>query len=450
MTYHNAVKYVKNAPNSSVGDLSSERLGYICRLIDNPQKKFNYLRLAGTNGKTICSAMLSSVLDLSGYSVCALNMSLLDDPRNNIKVNCQPLDIPEFTALIQTVASLASQMQGQISSARAQMNGDNIPEEIAKIPSALLENDAQLALTRSEILLLAALIYCREKHCKICIIESSNGESDPSLFLPPPFAAVICGAIPSTDKRRIHKIKSYLQRGINEVVSAPEDTVAYKAISDTCASINCRLSVPVRSALTLKQLSLIGSRFVYGNEEYRLSLCGRFQTTNAITVIETLKLLRRSGYGIPLSAEKEGLARVRIPSRFEVISINPTIIADSTYKDEAVETVCESLFDFSEITGRVISLCLPPEENLIKKYVEMLTARGYTISEIYTLTNDEKHCEELTEKLYGKYPLLPYPTAKALSKKIFASLEADSVLLISGSSTFTNPIRLEITRLFQF
>ena len=53
MTFNNATKYVKNAPDSYVGDHSAERLCYLLEKLDDPQKKIKYIRLAGTNGKTI-------------------------------------------------------------------------------------------------------------------------------------------------------------------------------------------------------------------------------------------------------------------------------------------------------------------------------------------------------------------------------------------------------------
>lgn len=446
MTYNNAVKYVKNAPRSHIGDHSTERFEYLCHLLDYPQRRFKYIRLAGTNGKTICGAMLSSVVSEAGYTVCELNTSDTHEARDHIRVNCEMLEIDVFTKLIETVFELSKTLKKQIELAKAELElSEELSEPLRMLPRSLLDIENASTLTRCEILLLATLIYCKSHRVDLCILES-GGDSDPSLALPAPFGAIICGAIPSNDKRQIMRIKTYIQRGISEVVSAPEDPAAYKAISDTCAAINCRLSVPIRSALCIKQLSLMGCRFLYGGEEYRLSLCGRFQTTNAITAIEAFKLLRRHGYKIPLDSEKAGLSKVKIPARFEVLSINPTIIADSTYKNEAVETVCESLFDFSEMIGRSISLCLPPEPELINKYLEMLGARGYTVNEIFTV---ELEGNELTD-ISSAYRITTAPTAKALSKILFSSLSKENVLLVSGHSVFTNALRLEIVRKLQF
>ena len=450
MTYNNATKYVKNAPESHIGDHSAERLAYLFSKLDEPQKRLRYIRLAGTNGKTICKAMIASVLSESGYTACELTLTPLSDVRNNILVNREPLEIAEFTTLIQTVSELAIELKKQIERAKAELSeAETLEGDAAKLPEALITANDAAVLTQSEILLLAAIIYAKKHRLDLTVIES-KGDADPSLCLPAPFAAVICGAIPSNDTRQIMRIKNYIKRGTNEIVSAPDDPLSYKAISDTCAAINCRLSVPVRSSLTLKQLSLLGTRFVYANEEYRLSLCGRFQTTNAITAIETFKLLRRHGFNISLSAEKKGLEKVKVPARFEVLSLLPTIIADSTYKSEAVETVCESLFDFSEITGREIALCLPVDAELIKKYFEMLSARGYKICELFTVCDNEETKESLLVSLPQLTQLTFAKNAKALTKLMAEKASTERILLISGPSAFASAIRLEVIRKLQF
>lgn len=451
MTYHNAQKFINSAPIHNEENYSFDRINYLASLLGAPHKNINYIRLAGSNGKTICSSLLSSVLVNAGYKVCTLNMSQLSDVTDNIRLNTRPISIDDFIHAIQTIVSASSDMRKNVKEARLSAMAENsevsVPEDI---PASLLLETAELALTRTEILLLAALCIYKEKECDLCIIESVHNDIDPSLFLKLPITAVICGAIPNSDKEQINRIKAYIRRGIGEVVSAPQNSLAYKTIADSCAAINCRLTIPARSSLTLNQLSFIGTSFVYNGESYRLSLCGRFQTTNAITVIETLKVLRRHGYKISTDAEKDGLAKVKIKSKFEVLSVNPTIIADSTYKQEAIETVCESLFDFSEITGRQLQLMLPPDVNLIKKYLTMLGNRGYNISCIYTLCESEAETSYILSALPSDVTLKSFKTPKAAVKYIFPMLNSESLWLISGRYSFTAPIRLEIMRTLEF
>ena len=91
MTYHNAVKYISCAPRETEIKHSYDRLSYLAELLGGPHKRLNYIHLAGSNGKTICSALLSSVLTRSGYKVCSLNMSELSDTKENIRHNALPL-----------------------------------------------------------------------------------------------------------------------------------------------------------------------------------------------------------------------------------------------------------------------------------------------------------------------------------------------------------------------
>ena len=450
MTYHNAQKFINSAPTYNEENYSFDRISYLSSLLGAPHKNLNYIRLAGSNGKTICSSLLSSVLVEDGYNVCTINMSQLSEVTDNIRLNTAPLSIDDFTRTVQSVVSACSDMRKNIEEARLSgiLEGDSSSQ--SEIPASLISGDLEITPTRAEILLLAALCVYKEKGCDLCIIESIHNDVDPSLFLKLPITAVICGAIPNSDKEQINRIKAYIRRGIGEVVSAPQNSLAYKTIADSCADINCRLTIPARSSLTLKQLSLIGTSFLYNGESYRLGLCGRFQTTNAITVIETLKVLRRHGYKISLEAEKNGLAKVKIKSKFEVLSVNPTIIADSTYKQEAVETVCESLFDFSEITGRQLQLMLPPDISLIKKYLAMLGDRGYNISCIYTLCDSDAEISDILSALPNDITLKSFKTAKAAVKYVFPTLNSDSFWLISGRYSFTASIRLEIMRTLEF
>ena len=451
MTYHNAEKYITGARDAANERYSHDRIAYVASLLGAPQKKLNYIHLAGSNGKTICSALLSSVLAKSGYNVCTITLSRQSDVKENIRHNASPISIEMLTEMIELVSAAVNQMKDNVAHARAILSAEEeLTSELSDIPESLLADDALLTLTHAEIILLAGMCFYAKHGCEICVIESTHSATDPSLFLKPPFAAVICGAIPNEDRQQIARIRTYIRRGITEIVSAPQNAFAHKTISDICAEINCRFTVPVRSSLTVKQLSLIGTSFLYGGESYKLSLCGRFQTTNAITVIEIVKMLRRCGFDIPTEKEKEGLSAVKIKSRFEVLSASPTIIADSTYKLEAVETVCESFFDFSEITGRYVKLCLPCDAELINTYIDILTARGYKIPMIYTISKDETEKQSVSTGIPADYTVEFLPTPKATAKALLSSLERDDVLIVSGRYSFTDPVRLEIMRALAF
>lgn len=59
----------------------------ICKLLGNPENKFNSVHIAGTNGKGSVSHMLASVLQCAGYKVGLYTSPHLKDFRERIRIN---------------------------------------------------------------------------------------------------------------------------------------------------------------------------------------------------------------------------------------------------------------------------------------------------------------------------------------------------------------------------
>lgn len=401
MTYLNAKKYINSA-----GDAEHESESNILAILDafgNPHKRIKYLRLAGSNGKTVCAEMLTSIMTAAGYCVGCLKMPLRNEPRENIYIGKSCLSMNEFSELVAQIRSLSAQLS--------------------------------LSLTKAEILLAVALLAFRNNNCDLYIIECDHFGEDPSRFLPSPFATVICGTIPSDNANQISRIRSYIIKGVQEIVSAPQNNDAYKIISDTCISVNCRLTLPSKSKISIEKMTLGGTEFTYKDRAYKLGLCGKFQVSNAVLVLETVDMLLRKGFDIPQNAVEEGIRKIKIPAKFEVVSISPLIIVDSTHTKVAIETVSDSLADFKDMTGNKIRVCLPLGD-IVDDYVNVLQKRGYEIEQVIVFDPDEKTSSDGNT--------VPVKTVKSLVKTALDSLSNDTILLISGDYPFVNPVRYQL------
>lgn len=426
MTYHNAIKFIKTAPNiTPKDDSASDRILALCAALGNPQKKIKYIRLAGSNGKTVCARMLISILNKAQIENGCLSMPIYSDVRDNVRINGNPITMDQTVEYV-----------SQIKAAVEQINAESYQE-----------SNTVFKPTAHEILLCMAMLAFVANKCSVCIIESDHNGEDPSRFLPAPFAAVICGSIPieDRDKHDIYKIRSYICRGVREIVSAPQNPEAYKVIADTCSSVNCRLTLAIKNNIEVTRLTLRGTSFNYKDHEYSLRVCGKFQTVNAVVAIESADMLSRFGYKISREDVVAGLYAVTAPCKFEILSVMPTIIADSTHTPIAIEAVCDSLLDFQDITGKNIRLCLPDGE-LISQYVSALQSRGYSIEKISALEIKELSADRGEIKA----PLSLCKTEKATAKDALASLDNQSALLISGSSNFTRKIRYELLNILGF
>ena len=442
MTYHNAVKYILSAPSKNGAAESFERIRLLSARLGSPHRHIKYVRFGGSNGKTVCQTMLSRILTESKIKVGSLLMPAYDDPRENILICDSPLSMQDTVRHVSRIVEAVNSLKTEIECFK---NDDAITE--SDIPEAIISGKISIEPTKNEIIFLMALLSFAEAGCSICLIECDHNGADPTKMLAPPFSTVICGTIPGENTKETYRIRSYLQRGITEVISAPQNGETYKIISSACARINCRLSVPTRSQLQITRLSLGGSEFSYRGEKYSLGLCGRFQIHNATTVIETVHMLERTGFRIDRTAISRALTSISVRSKFETLSIFPTIIADSTHKSEAVDTMCDTLGDFKQQTGDKLCLCISPDKELIEEYAKSLNAHGYTLEQII-VASDKESFDPSGMDLGVDVTVIP--SFKAVAKNVISAAKENGFVLITGDAKTADEVRKEVLRILEF
>lgn len=441
MTYHNAIKYILSAPDKNGLASSLDRIKLLCERLGSPHNHLKYIRFAGSNGKTVCQLMLSKILVKNGTHVGSLIMPASQEPRENILIDGEPISMADTVKYVSKIAAVVNELREEIAECPPETDG---VRNSFGIPEPFVMGKLDITPTKNEIIMLVALMAFKESRCALSLIECEHNGADPTRLLGTPICAVICGTIPPAATKETQKIKSYIKNGLPEIVSAPQDSVTYKIISDACAAINCRLSIPARSALRINRISLTGSEFTYRTNKYTLGVCGRFQIQNAVTVLETVQMLRRSGIDISERAAADGLRAVSMTGRFETISVSPTIIADSTHKIEAVGTMSRSLEDFKEQTGSEITLCLPPDLPLISAYLDSLEEMGYSIKKLIVINSDEEFAKNFS---YIQFEISFPKSYKSAATEI---LNSGSLTLISGMAEDTKLIRREILRILEF
>ena len=401
MTYLNAKKYIASLPLEEQEEVAGSRLRRVLDALGNPQKGLKYVTLTGSNGKSVCAEMLLAVYNDSSYTVGGMFSANLKDPRRSVRIGGEVLSMDAAAELVAKIRATVQELNTQ-------------KED---------EQEPPIQLSRSEIFLCMALLAFRDADCRLCFVESDLQGSDVTRFLPPPMGAVICGAIPHDDRDEMQSIRQTIRHGIREIVSAPQNLESHTLIANTCASIQCRLTVPTRSEIQIGRLTLRSTEFSYQGTSFRLGLCGKFQITNATVVLETLSMLERMGFPVSEEQKTRGLANLRIPGKFEVLSSSPTIIADSTHARVAIGTVLESLDDFRTVIGTSIRLLLP-DGALTEPYLETLGEMGYDVRKVILLSD-------------------------AL-KSALDSLSPDEILLISGPDDFTQEIRYDLLQILGF
>ena len=111
MTYHNAIKYIKNAPNITPKDSSAkQRIERLCAMLGNPQRKIKYIRLAGSNGKSVCAQMMTSILNCAGILSGCLTMPLLSELRENIRIGGTPISMEDTVRFTEQISKAVAKI----------------------------------------------------------------------------------------------------------------------------------------------------------------------------------------------------------------------------------------------------------------------------------------------------------------------------------------------------
>lgn len=400
MTYLNAKKHIAALPEALSEEKPGARLAKALARLGNPQKNLKHLRLTGSNGKSVTAGLLLSIASHSPYRVGYLSHHSESEPRQAIRIGEEAITMEQMATLTDSLRKL------------------------------LAEGEEPLALSQSEFMLCLGLMAFREAKTDFSIIEEDPQAPGAARHLPVPFGAVICGTIPHSDPDEIQGIRSGIRHGIREIVSAPQDKDAYSVIFDTSSSVGCRLTVPPRAMIEALRLSLRSTEFAYNGKAYTVGVCGRFQIANAALVLETVEMLGRNGFAFSEEAVRQGLAEVKLPCKFEILSVTPTVIADSTHSPVAIETVCRSMADFRDTIGSRVILCLP-DGPLAEQYTKILSEMDYSIP-MTLLLSDRSEVIDSTYRFHRK---------KELVKTALKSLTPDTILLISGPHAFTENLR---------
>ncbi len=313
MTPEEAVAYIESCTWSRTR-LGLDRTRELLHGLGDPQKRLRFIHVAGSNGKGSTCAMLDAILRRAGYRV-----GLYTSP------------------YIQTFAE------------RMRVNGQNIPDDaLASITERVraIADEMEDHPSQFELVTAIAMVYFLAEGCDIVVLEvGMGGALDSTNVIDAPEAAVITNiGLEHTE---------YLGNTLAEIAAAkagiikpgcacvcydgaPETTAVVAAV---CGEMGVPLAVAERSRLTPLAQSLDGQRFLWKGTEYALALLGPHQQQNAATALETVAALRRRGWRIEEAAVREGLASVRWPARFEVLSRRPLFILDGGHNPQCAEAL---------------------------------------------------------------------------------------------------------------
>ncbi|MBO5556597.1 MAG: bifunctional folylpolyglutamate synthase/dihydrofolate synthase [Oscillospiraceae bacterium] len=317
MDYTQALQYIDGV--SWLGSKPGlDRVRALLEKLGDPQKELKFVHVAGTNGKGSCAAMTASILKAAGYRTGLFTSPYLFRFTERMQVNNQEIENDVLADLVTRIQPLADSMEDH-------------PTEF-------------------ELMTAAALLWFREEHCDIVVLEvGMGGRFDATNIIDRSEVSVIMNigldhtAVLGDTVEKIAAEKAGIVKPGGDVVLYQQQESVEAVVRAACEAAGARLHVADFSQIRPEFDSLEGQVFRYRGESYALPLLGAHQLRNAAVVLEAVQVLRDKGWLLEQDAVEHGLYAVSWPARFETVHEDPFVVVDGGHNPQCAQTVAENL-----------------------------------------------------------------------------------------------------------
>lgn len=417
MEYEEEFHYLDSLTGSGIR-LGLQRTEAVLSYLGNPHYYLNTIHVAGTNGKGSTAAIISSILEGSGYKVGLYTSPHLDNFQERIKIN--GISIPDERA-------------GQL---------------IRRVRQ-LIEGDSQgSSLTYFEFITAMALSYFAQKKVDIAILETGMGGRFDATNVVRPLVSVITSIGIDHTKYlgntllAIAREKAGIIKAGGRTVCAHLSPKVRRFMEEYCQTIEVKVRFYGKD-FWVKRLEggKDGQRFNFFSREkryndLRLSLLGNHQIINAATAIEVCHQLNEVGFVIQPGDIRRGLEKVCWEGRLEIMAYDPIIVLDGAHNPQAVKALVaaiKKIFSFKKIFI-IFGVLQDKNYAIMIKNISSLFANNLVI--IITKPSTPRGAGvDLVEKEFikrGQKPIIIEDVTKAITQVKDLSTSED-IICITGS-----------------
>ena len=273
--------------------------------LHNPHEQFKSIHVAGTNGKGSTSHMIASILQEAGYKVGLYTSPHLNDFRERIKVNGNPI----------AKKSVINFIKGN---------------------QAFLENQK---LSFFEMTVGMAFDQFATENVDIAVVEVGLGGRLDSTNIITPEVSVITNIgydhtqfLGETLPEIAFEKAGIIKYNIPVVIGENQEEVfgVFKKQADI-----------MNSKLTIAEVEI--------KKDYKTDLLGNYQKNNLKTAVQTINIINSKGFSISKSNIEDGLLNVvkntSLLGRWQLLMKNPRVICDSAHNKEGLTFVLEQLLE---------------------------------------------------------------------------------------------------------
>jgi dihydrofolate synthase/folylpolyglutamate synthase len=308
MQFDEAVQYLLGLGHETLTiKLGLRNTELLLHALDNPERSFTVVQIAGTNGKGSTAAMLHSICRAAGMRTGLYTSPHLVSITERIVVNGDEITETEFARHASTVRAAAEDLLAR--------------HEIEALP------------TFFEQLTAIALIAFREADVELAILETGlGGRLDSTTAANATIVGITPIAMDHEDYlgdtlASIAAEKAAIIRPGATAVIAKQKPEALKVLLERCAEVGVVPSL----ATTI------------GYENVHLSLRGKHQLQNASVAIRMAEAL-----GVSRTSIIRGLETAQHPGRLELIQHQPAFLLDGAHNPAGAQALRDYLEEFGD------------------------------------------------------------------------------------------------------
>ncbi len=437
MNYQESVQYLfslgrelASPRQASVQKFDLVNITVLCERLGQPQREFQSVHVAGTNGKGSTSAMLDSILRAAGLRTGLYTSPHLERINERIRLDGKEISDEQFAATFTRVHEAIEELLAS--------------GKLAAHP------------TFFECVTAVAFLYFASEHAEYAVCETGMGGRLDATNILLPEVSVITQIDFDHENYLGHSIEEIAgeKAGIIKpgarVVSAAEHLIARVVIRRRCAEQSAFL-VEIENAYFLEDVTAKDGCFSFTAISYdtgvripiALQLAGRFQVRNALTALATARMLAERGAPIDDEAITRGFAAAKWPGRLERISQRPEIYVDGTHNPAGAREI--AVFWEQFLPGRNIFLIYGAmRDKAVDEVAGLLFPRAAAV--ILTTPAQSRAISapllaEMTAHHARRSEIVPVP-AQALARALELASPED-VIFITGSLYLVGELRRE-------
>lgn len=304
-----------------------ERMRTLLRRLGNPQDRFRSVHVAGTKGKGSTCAMVAAMLQANGYKVGLYTSPHLIDVRERIVINGDMIPQAIFARLVHLMQPLIARIKPtptyfDILTAIAFKYFADSKVDIAVVETGLGGRLDSTNVIRPEVTAITSISH------------DHNAQLGPTLtHIATEKAGIFKHGIPAVSVVQDPEAEAALRK-IAEKVGAPLDFTG-QSIEFSYRFESSRMHGPHNRVCLTTPISKF--------EHLAVPLIGEHQAINCGLALAIIDRLKSRGIAINDARALEGLSKVTLPGRMEMVCQTPRVIVDGAHNAASLDAAMKAI-----------------------------------------------------------------------------------------------------------